>query len=235
MQELKNIVLINGSPKMSPPSASDFLNNLGEGFMDPDTFRVFRVNVRNSLTHKGWDKDFEVMLKADALVFTFPLYIFCLPGIMMRFLQDYYAFLRKNGGNTAETKVYAIVNCGFPEAGINGEAVEVIRCFSKQIGANFRFGIMMGGGGMLMEGMKDVPFMKKPFTELEAGFRLMTQDIQSNLSESLENISIEVEFPRKLYLFMADRDWVRIARKNGLKKKQLYAQPYLDPIKKKIQ
>lgn len=228
MQELKNVVLINGSPKVSPTSASGFLNNLGEEFMGSDILRVFRVNVRNSLAHKGWDKDFEVMLQADALVFTFPLYIFCLPGMMMRFLQDYDAFFSKNRHSTGKTKVYAVVNCGFPEAFINGDAVEVIKCFSKKIEADFRFGIMLGGGGMLVDGVKDAPFMKKTCSALEAAFRSMAQDIQGNLSEPLKNVSIQMEFPRKPYLFMADRGWIRMARENGLKKKQLYARPYID-------
>jgi hypothetical protein len=227
MQDLKKVVLINGSPKVSLPSASGFLNSLGEESMGSDAFQVSRVNVRNSLTHKGWDKDFEVMLEADALVFTFPLYIFCLPGIMMRFLQDYYAFIQKNGSDARKTKVYTIVNCGFPEAGINSEAVEVIRCFSKKIGADFRFGSMVGGGGMLVEDAKNAPFMKKTFAELEGAFRLMAQDIQGSLAEIPESISIEINFPRRLYLFMGNRGWFGLAKKNGLKKKQLYARPYI--------
>lgn len=227
MQEVKKIVLINGSPKMSPPSASDFLNNYGEGLMKSDNLNVFRVNIRNSLTHRDFSRDFEMMLNADALLFTFPLYIFCLPGIMMRFLQDYYTYFRENSGKARKMKVYAIVNCGFPEAGINSEAVEVIRSFTQKIGADFRFGIMMGGGGMLMAGVKDAPFMKKTFTELEAGFRLMAEDIQGNVSQPLKNISIDMGFPRKPYLFLADRGWISTARKNGLKKKQLYSRPYL--------
>lgn len=227
MQEIKNVVLINGSPKMSLTSASNFLNNFGEGFMRSETLQISRVNVRSSLTHKTWDKDFEVMLKADALVFTFPLYIFCLPGMMMGFLQDYDAFLSKNNHSSRKAKTYAIVNCGFPEAGINSDAVEIIRCFSKRIGADFRFGILLGGGGMLVEDTKDAPFMKKTFTALEGGFRLMAQDIQDSLTGPLENISIEISFPRKLYLFMGDRGWFSMARKNGLKKKQIYAQPYI--------
>ncbi len=227
MQETKKIVLINGSPKMAPPSASDFLNSYGEGLLKSDNLNVFRVNVRDSLTHGNWNRDFELMLHADALLFTFPLYIFCLPGMMMRFMQDYYTYFKENNGKADKIKAYAIVNCGFPEAGINRDAVEVIRCFSKKIGADFRFGIMMGGGGMLGEGVKDAPFMKKTFARLDDGFRLMAQDVQGNVSEPLKDVFIDMEFPRKLYLFIADRGWVSTARKNGLKKKQLYARPYL--------
>lgn len=226
MPELKNIVLINGSPKVSLPSASGCLSKVCGKSMKSDDLQVLRVNVRESLTHKSWDEDFEMMLKADALVFIFPLYLFCLPGMMMRFLQDYYAFFRKKGGNAGKTKVYAVVNCGFPEADINREAMEVIRCFSKKIGADFRFGILVGGGGMLTDVAEDASFMKKTFAELENSFRLVAQDVQGSLPESLRNFSIQMSIPRKLYLFMGNRGWISMVRKNGLKKKHIYARPY---------
>jgi multimeric flavodoxin WrbA len=228
MQDLKNIVIINGSPKVSLSSTSNCLSKVCEKSMKSDALQVLRVNVRESLTHKGWDEAFEMMLKADALVFIFPLYVFCLPGMMMRFLQDYFAFFRKKGGDAGKTKVYAVVNCGFPEADINREAVEVIRCFSKKIGADFRFGVLVGGGGMFTDVTENASFMKKTFTELENSFRLMARDIQGSLSEPLRGISVQIGIPRKLYLFMADKGWISVARKNGLKKKQLYARPYIN-------
>lgn len=228
MQEMKRVVFINGSPKMSNPSASNFLNSYGEGFMKSDKFQVFRVNVRDGHTHKSWEKDFDLTLNADALVFTFPLYIFCLPAILMRFLQDFNIFLSNNGGYAMKPRVYAIVNCGFPEGGINSEAIGVIECFSKKTGADFRFGIMIGGGGMLSESMKDIPYMKQTFMTLDNGFSFMAQDIQGKSTEPVKNFSSDLGFPRKLYLFMADKGWIQTARKNGLTKKQLYARPYLD-------
>ena len=118
------------------------------------------------------------------------------------------------------------MNCGFPEADINAEAVKVIECFSKKIGASFRLGIMIGGGGMLTDEVKDAPFMKKTFTALDNGFRMMAQDIQDDRLDPLQNLSIALNFPRRLYLFMADKSWVDTARKNGLKKKDLYKRPY---------
>ena len=125
-------------------------------------------------------------------------------------------------------RVYAIVNCGFPEGGINSEAIGVIECFSKKTGADFRFGIMIGGGGMLSDSMKDIPYMKQTFMTLDNGFSFMAQDIQGKSTEPVKNFSSDLGFPRKLYLFMADKGWIQTARKNGLTKKQLYARPYLD-------
>lgn len=227
MQELKKVVFINGSPKMSSTSASDFLAGFGEGQMNSDTFQISRVNVRESITLKQCEKDFEAMLNADGLIFAFPLYIFCLPAILMRFLQDYYIYFNKNKDRSKKTKVYAIVNCGFPEADICGEAVRVMECFSKRIEADFGFGILMGGGGMISEGIKDAPFMKKTFNTLKDGFSVMSQDIKGDQTEPMNTLSIPLSFPRKIYFFMADKGWVSDASKNGLKKRELYRKPYL--------
>lgn len=227
MQEMKKVVFINGSPKTTPSSASALLISQGQGLIKSESnIQTYTVNIRESITHNHCEEDFECMQSADALIFAFPLYVFCVPGIVMRFLQDFHDYIKKNVGSAGNIKVYAIVNCGFPEAGINAEAVRVIECFSKRIGAHFRFGIMVGGGGMFTDGVKDAPVMKKTFTALSNGFRLMAQDIQTNRCDPLQNLSINLNFPRGLYLLIADRSWVSLARKNRLKKKDLYRRPY---------
>ena len=81
---------------------------------------------------------------------------------------------------------------------------------------------------MFTDVTENASFMKKTFTELENSFRLMARDIQGSLSEPLRGISVQIGIPRKLYLFMADKGWISVARKNGLKKKQLYARPYIN-------
>ena len=104
------------------------------------------INVRQTLTKKTTDEAFRTMAGADAMIIIFPLYVFCLPGITMRFLElyrDYAAALpaRKQPG------VYAVVNCGFPEPDINEEAACVVHRFADAIGARFCYGVLIGGGG----------------------------------------------------------------------------------------
>ncbi len=223
--ESKRVVLISASPKMTEKTTSGQLASMQEVQMKAAGLDVYRVDVRKSLSKGGTQADFEAMLEADALVFTFPLYIFCLPGILMRFLQDYDQFRMQHIDRAREAKVYAVVNCGFPEADINEEAVRVIRSFSRKIGAFFRFGVLIGGGTMVVEA-KDAPFMKKTTAKLLGTFDLMVEDILTDSRAPLEAISIQANFPRKLYFFMADRGWFATARKNGLKKKDLYRRPY---------
>ncbi|MGE5423225.1 MAG: flavodoxin, partial [Ignavibacteriales bacterium] len=126
----KRVVLISASPKIGESTASDALVDLQEGQMQASGLLYERVNVRQCFTKKTTESAFVTMAEADALVITFPLYFFCLPGMLQRFLQDYYQFHLQHHDASKLPRVYAVVNCGFPEASINAEAVRVIKSFS---------------------------------------------------------------------------------------------------------
>ncbi len=223
---MRSIVLIDGSPKIKESSLSKHLAEMAGSYIDNSYAEKTYINVRQSMIKHITQSDFEKMSEAEAIIITFPLYIFCMPGILTRFLQDYYQFFLIQGKTSNNPKVYAIVNCGFPEPEINFEAVRVIRSFCLHINANFRFGIMIGGGGMLIDAL-DAPFMKKTLDKLSNSFITIAKDIKTNSVERLNNINITMNFPGWLYLFMASRGWFSMARQNGLKKKELYNKPYL--------
>lgn len=222
---MKNIVLINASPKINEQSASKYLVDAVGTHIDEATANIISIDIRQSITKHKTQEDFATISKADAVIIAFPLYIFCLPGILTRFLEDYYKFYIEHRSATANAKVYAIVNCGFPEPGINLEAVKVIRSFCHHVNAHFRFGVLIGGGGLLV-GSKDAPFMEKTISNLNDAFLTIVMDIESNDLKNMDNINIAINFPRLLYLSMGDRGWHALARKNGLQKEDLYKRPY---------
>ncbi|MDZ4133918.1 MAG: flavodoxin, partial [Dethiobacteria bacterium] len=140
-KERKKVVLINGSPKIGQNSVSNLLTSIQEEKIKDNEYDIYKIDVRKSLAKGETENDYRAMIQADAMIITFPLYIFCLPGLLMRFLQDYFEFHSKNSDHS-RPHVYAVVNCGFPEAWINREAVDVIKSFSRSIGASFRFGVL---------------------------------------------------------------------------------------------
>lgn len=222
-EQRKNIVLISGSPKISEASVSELLVTMAQGRLS-DSADITKIDARRSLARRETEKDFDAMTRADAIIIVFPLYFFCLPGVLIRFLQDYASYRSLRSANAGGPKVYTIVNCGFPEPEINGDAVRVIKSFCDQTGASFRFGIMLGGGGMLL-GAKDAPFMKKFMEKLNTALDNIAKDIEGG-DVPLKNVTISVKIPRKFYLFMGNLGWGQLAKKNGLKKKDLRARPY---------
>lgn len=224
MNERKNVVLISASPKVGEPSVSAALVKMAEQRMDPTVIHLDKFDVRQCLASHSEAEAYAAMAQAEGILITFPLYFFCLPGILIRFLQDYAAELPKLEKTDAKQKIYCAVNCGFPEAGICDEAVKVIQSFSRQVGAEFRFGMMLGGGGMFL-GAKDAPFMKRAMNALHAGWDEMRNDILSGNSDC-KNYRINANIPRRVYFFMGGKGFEWTARKNGLTKKDLLRRPY---------
>jgi Putative NADPH-quinone reductase (modulator of drug activity B) len=221
---VKKVVLVSGSPRLEEKTASSgFLAHVHAALHDGE-FEKLSVNVRKSLKN-GPEPDFAALLEADAIVFAFPLYFFCLPGLLIRFLEAYEKYCREHGGQKKPVKIYAIVNCGFPEPEINLEAVRVIGCFSRHIGASFRFGVLIGGGPMLSS-IEGVGPAKKAYEKLEATIRVLADDIRGETAQAMENVLIRPSFPARLYFFIADTEWKREAKKNGIKKAELYRRPY---------
>jgi hypothetical protein len=222
---MKNIVFMNGSPKVNEEAVSKYIVQAMGNLFDSDTANKTFINVRESIMNHKTHEDFETLSHADAIIIAFPLYIFCLPGVLMRFLEDYDHFFIENKIGSRNAKVYCIVNCGFPEPDINLEAVRVIRSFSGHIHAKFRFGVLIGGGGMLL-GAKDAPFMKKTMRSINDAFSSIVKDIQSEDSDRTSNFSIAMNVSKRFYFFMGNKGWVWSARKNGLKKADLYRKTY---------
>lgn len=220
------VCIVNGSPKpIADPSVSEYLSALAQARLEADSVLITCVNARQSLLAGGEQGALEAVCSADALLLIFPLYFFCLPGSLMRFLQDYAAYSTDKAGKSRIQRVYALVNCGFPEDGINGEALRVVESFSRAVGARWRFGLMLGGGGMLL-GAKDAPFMKNVRAEIDAFFSLVSEDVRAQSEQARETFHASIQFPRRLYFLMGNFGWAMQARRYRLKKRDLYKRPY---------
>jgi hypothetical protein len=238
---MKRVVIINGSPKLShKASFSSFLMMQLSEICKQEAFEPIVCNARACQKESKEAEMFEIMAEADALVFMVPLYFFCLPGNLMQFLTSFEESL--NGKRRHKTGVYAIVHCGFPEPDICNEAVEVLKCFSKSIGASFRFGAMIGGGSMIPATI-EAPFMRKTKRQIQKAMETIKEDVARSVHASeldsnsdTENVSerpvletqmIRANFPRRMYFFMGNRQWHAAARRNGLKTSDLYRRPHI--------
>lgn len=225
---MKNIAFIYGSPKMDKSSCSkEFLDSVMEKF--DDSYNKIYIDAPKSVINNTENDDFERLIDADAFILCFPLYFFCVPGVLMRFLQGYYKFYTENRNHNEGVKIYVIVNCGFPEANICTEAVRVIESFSRQIHADFRFGIMSGCGGMMI-GAKNAPFMKKTENRLYSSFSAIEEDIscKNKIGEKYIDISVPVSgfFKKHLFYLLMAHMWNSDAAKNGLRKADIHRKPY---------
>lgn len=134
-EQTKKVVLVSASPKVDQDRAvSTFLARYGEETLLRNELTIATIKVRQTLMHHETELAFETLHNADAMVFIFPLYFFCMPAMLTRLLQD---FVMKYPFSDKPCGVYAIINCGFPESEINAEAMRVIECFCTQTKRSF--------------------------------------------------------------------------------------------------
>ncbi len=224
MSDEKRVVIISGSPKPPDTAASDFLAARAAQAMREGGVQADVLNVRRTLNQKTEEEAFAAMAEADAMIFIFPLYVFCLPGLLMRFLQDYKAYADAHPQARWDVRVYAVVNCGFPEPEINEQAVEVIGRFAAAVGARFGFGVMIGSGGMMTVNVAPAQKMVRQFSDI---MRRIAAEVAAGAAAPAETLCLRIGFPRRLYFMMGNRGWRQQIRRNGKRVKDLYARPYL--------
>jgi len=219
----QNVVFLSGSPKVKQNEAvSDYLSNRGARFLADDSLDTRVICVRESLTHKQTEEAFAAVQDAEAIVVIFPLYFFCMPAMLTRFLQD---FAIRYPTASKMANVYAIVNCGFPEPEINLEAMRVVESFCRHTCRTFGGGTLVSCGGMLLAAQQ-APFMKPLFEEIDGLFSRIKKDLGSTEPAKPVLSNIAVKFPRFLYFLAGNSGWHMAARQNRLRSKDLYRKPY---------
>lgn len=223
---MKRICFVNGSPKGETSSSNTLLKEVNTMVSDNEYSKYF-INVTKSLkaSQKNLEDDFIEMINADAVIFAFPLYVDCLPSIFIRFLHEFYEFAVKINSSNRNTKIYAIINCGFPEPSQNSNALRIMKNFCTKLNYKWRFGIGIGMGGMIGS-TKDVPFKSGLKREVYNGLHDIFKDIEEEIKGEKEDLYVRFKFPKRLYLFMGSKGWISSAKKNGLKKNQLYRKTY---------
>lgn len=221
----KQVVLISASPKTDQEWAvSAFLAQRGESLLRDDSVEVQTIPVRQALLRRESEQAYRAMQAADAIVLIFPLYFFCMPAMLTRFLQD---FASQHPYAESAVNVYAIVNCGFPEPEINREAIRVVESFSRQTGRVFRGGVLIGCGGMIV-GAQRAPFMRPVFAQIDGLFARVKDEFLAPVQDEPLVSLTTVAFPRMLYFVAGNAGWRSQARKNGLRSKDLLRTPYRD-------
>lgn len=217
---MKNIILLNGSPRTGGSTSMNLLNLLKKRCNADCKTTV--VEAAKSLQHHRQSEDYEKMEQADAIVLAFPLYVYCLPGALTEFLLGYSEYLSRTG-KPAEQKIFAFINCGFPESRINKDAAHVVQRFCEEIHAAYRFSVMIGSGGMLQP-LKKLPQVNAAWGLIGSACDKMICNIAGK--EHLQDIHIELKVPKKLFFFIAQTNFKVIAKRSGVTGKQLYRRPY---------
>lgn len=161
-------------------------------------------------------RSLETLNSSDAIVFAFPLYVDSLPSHFLRFLEALEIYFKANENHNI--RVYAISNCGFYEGEQNRIALKIIENWCHKCNLIFAQGLGIGGGPVANE---------FPNVELghaikkDIGLAINTLCINILNDGVCSNIYASINFPKRLYIFEGNNSWTAVAKKNGLKKKDI--------------
>lgn len=194
----KKIVIINCSPRKRNSSSHDYgeylINSLEEKGREWDYRLCYEKNSEKEI----------IDASVSSIVFIYPLYVDALPSGMVQCLEKLEKEIAER--NLKGIDVYAIVNCGFPEAIHNKISLEMLEIFCEKTGLNWRFGVSIGGGQFLREISRRSLKLKKIFNR-----RLDTiiEDILEKKSEKPGNRYHNLPLPKWLFVRIAHAHWER--------------------------
>lgn len=203
------IALVSGSPKPKTSASKIILAALGQ-----------YIGGKGAITqrHISEQDTRERIAEADAVVLAFPLYVDGVPSHLLAAME----LMEKEKTLRPDTRVFAVVNCGFIE-GIQCEtAIAIARHWCERCGARWGGAIGFGGGGGF-DMMEAVPMGYGPKKSLGKALEKLAGCIADGTEYGEKYLS--VDFPGFMYKIGAHSYWRGRARANGLKKKELGRKP----------
>jgi hypothetical protein len=196
---MKRVCLLNGSLKGEMASSLEFLKRVSASMKDD--VHIDRITMKSGVNAGCRRETLAAVANADAVVMAFPLFSYSLPGALTRFLEDFYCYVREGVGYNSRAKIYAVINCGFPEPGIIEEAIRVVRNFCTRLGLNYRFAIAIGSGPATVMTMK-VPFLNP---RLKKAFMDLAKDARGERTVTTEDIFIKPIIPKAILIKVKER------------------------------
>lgn len=205
------INIINGSQKIGESNTGRILDNLCDIIKDKHEIKNFNIGKGQFSSEM-----LKNIITGDIIVLAFPLFADSLPSKTLNILIELENIIKKE--NVKNLIIYTIVNNGFYEGRQNHIAIEIVKNWCVHSGVKFGGGIGQGAGEMIGQ-TKEIPFQKGPFNNLWRALLAMVEKMEKK--ETFEIIYLSPYFPRFMWKVMANRYWHNMAKKNGVKKKDI--------------
>jgi len=220
---VQRALLLVGSPRLEKSSSSSLGSYLFEQLQQQgvETETIYLYKAINTADRIEALRD--AIDRADLVVLAFPLYVDTLPGPVISVFETLVEHCRQK---SKTTRFAAIVNCGFPEASQNANAIAVCAEFARSAGFKWMGGLPLGAG----EGM----VRAQPLQQLGGQGRSLRQALESAAEELADGQPVSDKsrellarpvMPVWMYKLGGTIGWVMKARKNGTQK-LLKSRPY---------
>lgn len=215
MSTIERAVLLIGSAKRAGESTSEALgsylmtklNSHGVGASAFAVHRALRTPDRTAAL-------LDAVAGCDLLVLAFPLYVDTLPRLATQMLELIAA--RRRPVQRARTPWFlAIANCGFPEAEHNDVALAICEQFAAEAGMRWAGGLAVGAGGAIHG---DAVHERGMTHNVARALDLTAAALAADQPAPPQAVTLmrTPMMPAKLYTFMGNLGWHRMAQVNGV-------------------
>lgn len=220
---MNNICMINGSPRGINSNSFFLLKKIADKLKGYNNYWINVVELESESI-----KIIQRIIFSDIIIFAFPLYVYCVPGLLMQFLQCYYNYYKNSKFQNKKVKVYLIINCAFENPVVCSEVIRVMNCFCNKVNYTLRMTASIGNSGVLNL-VKENSKLEHILSEVNDIMDYFVSDINAN-SEKTSICKYSVSLLKGTVLNKGKAGWIKIAEKNGLSEKDLYNKPMVDKV-----
>ena len=171
---------------------------------------------------KDWMKDMSGLVRkledAPAIVLCIPLYVDGLPSQVIRLMEK---FEREYRGG--KKRIYVLANMGLYESSQLVNLFSAATQWSRKMGFDYCGGLGVSAGELIGGLMEMIPFGRGPIRKASEGMDLLARAINSE-NRTYDFYAEPKGFPKWLFIQIANTNWNRTARQNGIDPKELYRQ-----------
>ncbi len=203
-------VLLNGSMRFRDGNSARFANYL-RGFLGGE---VKEMALRDHIGDLG--NLVHMLESAGTLILCTPLYVDGLPSQVIRLMERFMAEYRGQG-----MKIYLLANMGLYESSQLKNLFGAVKRWCRIMGFEYCGGLGISAGELLGTLFRAGDPKKGATANAAEGIEKLARAIEGK--SSMDDTFAEPRmFPKWLYILIANVNWRRLARKNGIKPRDLY-------------
>ena len=159
---------------------------------------------------------YDKLSDVSTIVLCMPLYVDGIPSQVIRLME---LFERKYNGDPKN--IYILANMGLYESRQLINLVEQVKLWCRDLHFDCKGALCLSAGELIGVLMQHIPFKGWPSFKMAEGMDRLAEAIDKN--ESIPDIYAEPKaFPRSLYIKIANDNWNRTAKLNGIRPDDLY-------------
>lgn len=189
--------LINGSPKYTNSNSLYFLNIISKHL---DKSSIF--NLKND----DYEKIITSIKNSHTIVLAFPLYVDSPTSKTLEFMD----YLFDNEINLKNKKIFVIINCGFREGQQNITALNIVKNWCLKMNVIYKGAILIGAGEIVGKRKYKLVTKKALKNLFYFGSAISNDKNTGDIITTMDYLD------NKTYVFLANRNWNKKSKSNGL-------------------